>query len=201
MAIVVDAPSSVDLLSALLRSRSPASASRSSAGRRRMARYLVTYHGSEMSHQAEAMAQARNAFMAWAQKAGSALVEPGAPVVAVRTLSSSGTSEQPAEGPLQRWSVVEAENQEAVAGILADHPFLSLGWHAPDQRAGANLKSPQRLPQAAKRYRKSIAVVVVLARETPFTRIAPLGWRVRRRISLPPNPPHSSRTTFGKAQG
>jgi len=37
-----------------------------------MARYLVTYHGSEMSHEPEAMAEARPAFMVWAQKAGPA---------------------------------------------------------------------------------------------------------------------------------
>jgi hypothetical protein len=92
-----------------------------------MARYLVTYHGSEMSHEPEAMAQARNAFMAWAQKAGPALVEPGAPVVAVRTISGSGTSARPAEGPVQGSSFVEAESQEAAAELLADHPFLMRG--------------------------------------------------------------------------
>lgn len=92
-----------------------------------MARYLVTYHGSEMSHEPEAMAQARNAFMAWAQKAGPALVEPGAPVVAVKSISSSGASDRAAEGALQGWSVVEAESPEAAAEILSDHPFLSRG--------------------------------------------------------------------------
>jgi hypothetical protein len=92
-----------------------------------MARYLVTYHGSTMSHEPEAMQQARNAFMAWTQKVGSALVEPGAPIASTRTVSSSETTDRPAEGPLQGWSVIEAESPEAVAGILSDHPFLSRG--------------------------------------------------------------------------
>ena len=92
-----------------------------------MARYLVTYHGNAMSHDPEVMAQARAAFMAWAQKTGSALAEPGAPVVGTRTVSIHGTADGPAGGPLQGWSVIEAGSPEAVAEILADHPFISRG--------------------------------------------------------------------------
>jgi hypothetical protein len=92
-----------------------------------MARYLVTYHGSEMSHEPEAMLQARNAFMAWAQQTGPALVEPGAPVIGMTTISGSGTDDGPAQGPLQGWSVIEAESPAAAAQILSTHPFIGRG--------------------------------------------------------------------------
>lgn len=92
-----------------------------------MARYLVTYHGGAMSHEPEAMAQARFAFMAWAQKTGAALAEPEAPVAAERTVSSSGTKVGPAEGPLQGWSVIEADSPEAVVELLSGHPFIGRG--------------------------------------------------------------------------
>lgn len=92
-----------------------------------MARYLVTYHGSAMSHEPEVMAQARQAFMEWAQKTGSALADPGAPVASMTTISNAGTTDGPADGALQGWSVVDAESPEACAAILADHPFISRG--------------------------------------------------------------------------
>ena len=37
-----------------------------------MTRFLVTYHGSEMPHDPEAIAQARDAFIQWAGKTGAA---------------------------------------------------------------------------------------------------------------------------------
>src|SRR5438045_3729037 len=42
----------------------------------RMARFLVTYHGGNMPHDPESLAKARDAFLQWARKAGSALAEP-----------------------------------------------------------------------------------------------------------------------------
>jgi hypothetical protein len=44
-----------------------------------MAKFLVTYHGSEMSHDPEAMAKAREAFLAWAAKTGDALARSRLP--------------------------------------------------------------------------------------------------------------------------
>lgn len=92
-----------------------------------MPRFLVTYHGSEMPHDAEAMAQARAAFMQWAEKTGSALVDQGAPIAGTKTISTAGVNEGAAEGPFQGWSVVEAPDEDAAAGILSDHPFVGRG--------------------------------------------------------------------------
>ncbi len=92
-----------------------------------MPRFLVTYHGSDMPHEPEAMAQAREAFMKWAAKAGAPLVEPGAPVRSARSLSSAGVRDEVAAGPINGWSVVEASDADAAAELLRDHPFIGRG--------------------------------------------------------------------------
>lgn len=92
-----------------------------------MAKYLVTYHGSDMPHDPEAIAKAREAFMQWAAKTGQALVEPGAPVLSTSTISSSGTKDGPAQGPITGWSVIEADDAARAAALLGDHPFISRG--------------------------------------------------------------------------
>ena len=92
-----------------------------------MTRFLVTYHGSEMPHEQEAIAQARDAFIQWASKTGAALVEPGDPVRSFKTLDRNGTREEAAEGPFNGWSVIEAEDVDAAIRILADHPFVGRG--------------------------------------------------------------------------
>lgn len=92
-----------------------------------MPRFLVTYHGSNMPHDPESMAKARDAFMHWAQKTGRALTDPGAPIAGARTVSSGGTKEGVASGPFNGWSVVEAEDLDAAVKLLADHPFIGRG--------------------------------------------------------------------------
>jgi hypothetical protein len=92
-----------------------------------MPRFLVTYHGSNMPHDAESMAKARDAFMHWAGKMGHALVDPGAPIARTLTVSSSGTNEGLADGPFNGWSVIEAGDLNAAAKLLADHPFIGRG--------------------------------------------------------------------------
>lgn len=92
-----------------------------------MPRFLVTYHGSNMPHDPESMARARDAFMHWAGKTGSALVEPGAPIAGTRTVSSQGTRDSLADEPFNGWSVIEAADLNAAAKVVADHPFIGRG--------------------------------------------------------------------------
>jgi hypothetical protein len=92
-----------------------------------MPRFLITYHGNGMPHDPESMASAREAFTQWAGKTGDALVEPGAPVAATRNVSSTGTHDGPASGPINGWSVLEAASPEEAAQKLADHPFIARG--------------------------------------------------------------------------
>jgi hypothetical protein len=80
-----------------------------------------------MSHDPEAMAMAREAFLQWAAKTGPALVEPGAPVSGTKTISREGVSDGAADGPIQGWSVIEASDADAAAAMLGDHPFIGRG--------------------------------------------------------------------------
>jgi hypothetical protein len=92
-----------------------------------MPRFLVTYHGAEMPTDPESAASAQAAFSQWAATKGGALADPGAPIQAAKTVSSSGVADGQATGPMTGWSVVEADNADAAAGLVADHPFLSRG--------------------------------------------------------------------------
>ena len=92
-----------------------------------MPKFLVTYHGSNMPHDPESMARARDAFMQWAGKTGAALVDPGSPIVGARTVSSKGTHDGYADDQFNGWSVVEAADLNAAAKLVADHPFSGRG--------------------------------------------------------------------------
>lgn len=92
-----------------------------------MPKFLVTYHGSNMPHDPESMAKARDAFMHWAGGAGQALVDPGAPIVAAITVSSKGKQDGPADGQFNGWSVIEADDLNGAAKLVADHPFIGRG--------------------------------------------------------------------------
>ena len=93
-----------------------------------MPKYLVTYHGgAEVPHDPVVMEKVRNAFMQWAKKTGSALVDPGAPIAGRRTVTSNGVKDGAAEGTVDGWSIVEAAGMDEVADILKDHPFVSRG--------------------------------------------------------------------------
>ncbi len=57
-----------------------------------MPKFLVTYHGAGAPSPGEAQ-QAVAAFMAWAQSAGRALVDPGAPLGPRKTVSSGSVAD------------------------------------------------------------------------------------------------------------
>lgn len=89
-----------------------------------MARFLVVYHGSEMPHDPEVMAQAKAAFEEWVGKVWSAVVDPGAPVRMVAQVSKSGMDD-----PLDvsGYSIIEAESADAAVKLLETQPFVGRG--------------------------------------------------------------------------
>jgi CutA1 divalent ion tolerance protein len=92
-----------------------------------MPRFLITYYAGDMPQDPESIAQARRAFTRWATKTGAALAETGAPIRFVTTISSNGIHDRAPAGPFMGWSVIEAENGNAAARLLGDHPFISRG--------------------------------------------------------------------------
>ena len=89
-----------------------------------MAKYLVTYHGSGAPTDPAMMAQAQAAFGQWLQEAGSAVVDPGAPVHMVKQVAS-GTPTAAVE--IGGYSIIEAPSLEAAEKILQAHPFVGRG--------------------------------------------------------------------------
>lgn len=89
-------------------------------------KFLVTYHGAGAPSPEEAQ-QAMAAFMAWAQSAGSALIDPGAPLGPRKTVSASSVTDGAAEGPAGGYSILEAADLDSAVGLVRAHPFVSRG--------------------------------------------------------------------------
>jgi hypothetical protein len=89
-----------------------------------MAKYLVTYHGSGMPADPALLEPMKAAFGQWVQEAGSAVVDPGAPVHPVKQVAS-GTPTDAVE--IGGYSIIEAPSLEAAERILHTHPFVGRG--------------------------------------------------------------------------
>jgi hypothetical protein len=87
-----------------------------------MAKYLITYHNSQMPMDPAVMEQAKAAFGKWLQEAGKAVVDPGAPA---RMVSQVGGPSAAVE--IGGYSILEAASKDEVENILRSHPFVSRG--------------------------------------------------------------------------
>jgi hypothetical protein len=92
-----------------------------------MTKFLVTYHGAGAPDSPEAAQQAMAAFIAWSQKTGSALVDPGAPLGPARVVTSNAVTDGAADGPFGGYSVIEAGDLDAAVALVRDHPFVGRG--------------------------------------------------------------------------
>lgn len=100
-----------------------------------MKKFIVTFHapasameqmGGMSSASPEEQKQAMEPWMAWAERVGSALVDPGSPLMGGLTLSKSGSS--PSERGVVGYSILQAEDMQAAKALLEDHPHLE--WMA-----------------------------------------------------------------------
>src|SRR5215472_818384 len=89
-----------------------------------MTKYLVTYHGSSAPPDPAMQEQVKAAFGQWLQEAGSAVVDPGAPVHMVLQVANSAPSNAVDIGG---YSIIEAPSLEAAERILHTHPFVGRG--------------------------------------------------------------------------
>jgi hypothetical protein len=89
-----------------------------------MAKYLVTYHGSATPSDPAMLAQVQAAFGQWLQVAGSAVVDPGAPVRMVKQVANGTPS---AAVDIGGYSIIEAPSLEAAESILQTHPYVGRG--------------------------------------------------------------------------
>jgi len=89
-----------------------------------MARFLVTYHGQGMPDDPAMMEQAKADFIAWVGEAGDAIIDPGAPLMMVRQVSS-GEAGAPVE--VGGYSIIQADSTDDAAAVLASHPYVGRG--------------------------------------------------------------------------
>ena len=89
-----------------------------------MPTYLVTYHGGGGPPPTpEAQQQMMAAFGAWVASVGDAIVDPGAPLGASKSVSSGGTT----DGPIGGYTLLKAPDLDAATQLVASHPFISRG--------------------------------------------------------------------------
>jgi hypothetical protein len=90
-----------------------------------MPKYMILYRSSatpeEQMGSPEQAQAGMQAWMSWAGRAGSALVDMGAPLGPAGTEGANGETGVPVCG----YSVLEADSSEAVKKLLDGHPHLS----------------------------------------------------------------------------
>jgi hypothetical protein len=93
-----------------------------------MPKYLITYHGGEgMPADPEAAQQAMAAFQGWAQGVGSALLDPGAPLSAAKTVSADAVVDGQEAGSVGGYTLIEAGSLDEAVELVQGHPFLTRG--------------------------------------------------------------------------
>jgi hypothetical protein len=91
-----------------------------------MTKFLVLYRATstaaeQMAAGTPEQAQAgMDAWMAWAQRAGDAVVDLGAPLAVVEAGGDAGD-------PIGGYSVLQAEDAEALVKVLDGHPHAAMG--------------------------------------------------------------------------
>jgi hypothetical protein len=91
-----------------------------------MPKYLVLYRSSttaaeQMASASPEQAQAgMDAWMKWAEKAGSAIVDLGSPLGVVDAAGDGGD-------PIGGFSVLQADSADALRGALDGHPHAAMG--------------------------------------------------------------------------
>lgn len=98
-----------------------------------MAKYMVLYcsptSAQEMMANAtpEQMKAGMDAWMAWAGKAGDAVVDLGSPV---GHTSHAGPGTHPGAEEVCGYSILQADSPEAINAVLDGHPHLEMGGNS-----------------------------------------------------------------------
>ena len=92
-----------------------------------MPKFLVTYHGGGMPESDEGRQQAMAAFGAWVAAAGKALVDPGAPLGASRTVSAGSVTDGAAPGSFNGYSILDAADLDRAVDLVRAHPYVERG--------------------------------------------------------------------------
>ncbi|PCI00373.1 MAG: hypothetical protein COB76_03725 [Alphaproteobacteria bacterium] len=89
-----------------------------------MSKFMFTYHGSQKPETQEEGQKNMEAWKAWAESLGAALVNPGTPVGVTTILTKDGASSDRASNPIMGFSILEAENMDVAVELLKDCPHF-----------------------------------------------------------------------------
>jgi hypothetical protein len=95
-----------------------------------MKRYLVLYQSAASAEEQMANATPEQAaagmdvWMAWARRAGDAIVDLGAPMGAGRRIEAGSSSDR--QTPVRGYSILQAQSLDEVGPLLEQHPHLTM---------------------------------------------------------------------------
>jgi hypothetical protein len=93
-----------------------------------MPNYLVTYHGGPgMPSDPAAVQQMVAAFQAWVAEVGPAMLDPGAPLAAAKTVSADDVIDGQREASIGGYTTLESNSLDEAVQLVRSHPFLTRG--------------------------------------------------------------------------
>lgn len=92
-----------------------------------MPKFIFAYHGGRKFETKEEGAAHMTNWMAWSNGLGEALIDPGMPVSASKTVSSDGVSDGGGSNPISGVSVVQAETMEEALEMAKSCPHVNIG--------------------------------------------------------------------------
>ncbi len=92
-----------------------------------MAKYVLAYRGGGMAETEEAQKESMDAWMGWFGTLGAAIVDPGNPFGAAKTVGSDGSMSDGGKAELSGYSVIDADSLAAAADMAKGCPVLASG--------------------------------------------------------------------------
>jgi hypothetical protein len=95
-----------------------------------MTKFLVLYHSTTSVQEQmaaatpEQMKAGMDAWMAWAKKAGSAVVDLGMPLMSAKQITAASVKD--GRGTVNGFSILQADSVDVVVALLKDHPHLHM---------------------------------------------------------------------------
>ena len=88
-----------------------------------MANYLLVFHGGGMPETPEEGAKVMQAWTAWFSELGEAVVDPGNPASATKTIAPNGSVSDDPSGP-SGYSILKADSLDAAVALAKGCPVL-----------------------------------------------------------------------------
>lgn len=92
-----------------------------------MKKFLLAYHGGHQFASKEEGMVHMEKWQAWMKSLGDAIVDPGMPVSASKTVDSNGVTDNGGSNPLSGITVVQAETMEQALDMAKRCPHVDIG--------------------------------------------------------------------------